>query len=122
MPVPVPDAFAWSPGLWLRWARSGLVPGEFDFVQPSLGVLTHSGLFVDLLELFARSCACAHVSDASVLSLGFFGSPDARTALLVGKFGVTDAFADRFEFPHRSARVYVDADRVRVALEPIRLA
>ena len=49
------------------------------------------------------------MSDTFVQSLGFFGSPHARyadTALLVGKFGVTDAFTDQFKFPHCSALVF----------------
>ena len=85
--------------LWFLWARSGLVTGKFDFVQLSLGVLTRSGLFVDLIESFARFCTCARVSNVPVRSLGFFGSPMRDIALLVGKFSVTDAFADLFKFP-----------------------
>ena len=85
--------------LWLVWACSGLVPGEFAFVRSSLGALTCSVFFVDLLELFTRPCPCVHVYDAFVRSLGFSGSPTRDIALLVGKFGITDAFADLVEFP-----------------------
>ena len=36
----------------------GLLPGEFGFIQPFRGILTHSALSVVFLESFSALCTC----------------------------------------------------------------
>ena len=55
------------PGPPCFYGRSfGLLGGKFDFLKLFLGVLTVSDMFSDLLKSFSMSCACLHVSDASI--------------------------------------------------------
>ena len=63
--------------------------GDFDITD------AFSGVFKSLATL----CVCAHVSDASVSSLGRSDFPMRGCAPLVGNFGVADAFAGLFMLP-----------------------
>ena len=49
-------------------------------------------IFAGLFELPASLFMCAHVSNASISSLGLSGSPMHGFALLTGKSGVTNTF------------------------------
>ena len=45
---------------------SGLIPGEFGFIQPFWGILTHSDLFAGLRDFVTTFCVHVHVFGASV--------------------------------------------------------
>ena len=53
----------------------GLLPGEFGFIQPFRGILTHSGFSVGLLKSFSALCTRMYASDVSVWVSSLFGSP-----------------------------------------------
>ena len=95
--LPIHPRDPWVSGSLGLGRSSGLIPGEFGFIQPFWGTLMNSDLFVGLRDFVTTFCVHVHAFDAFVGHLSLSGLFMRGSGPLAGKSGVAEAFIGLFK-------------------------
>ena len=95
--LPIHPHDPWVSGFLGLGRGSGLIPGEFGFIQPFWGTLTSSDLIVGLRNFVATFCMHVHAFDMSTGLSSLSGLLTRGSGPLAGKSRVAEAFVGLFK-------------------------